>query len=93
MEKQLFALCDILYKSHQYHAGDLLPSEEDEMINAWIESGAAKWREKTEPTPRIRAKPAAAQAGLTGAAVPAAEDALVGKPPQRRKTKKAGAEA
>lgn len=43
--KVLIALRPVLYLAHQYKAGDELPVNNPEMIEAWLEAKSAKWKE------------------------------------------------
>lgn len=43
-ELGLYAKTDILYKSHRYGLGDKLPTDEPEMIEAWLRAETAEWR-------------------------------------------------
>jgi hypothetical protein len=90
--KKLIALTFVLYLSHQYKPGDELPANNQEMVEAWVEAGSAIWKDvSTEEKGTAKAKPATAQAGQTGTAIPAeGEDNLAGKVPEtlaRKKTK------
>ena len=40
----LYAKTDILYKSRRYGLGDKLPTDEPEMIAAWLRAETAEWR-------------------------------------------------
>lgn len=73
---------------HRYAPGDLLPLGSP-MAEAWVESGAAVWRDETPPA-QPTAKRATAVPGLPGLAVGGeiTGDDLVGKVPvthERRK--------
>lgn len=46
LPKVLTALRPILYLARQYKAGESLPVNDAEMVEAWIEAGSAEWREK-----------------------------------------------
>ncbi len=46
LPKVLTALRPILYLARQYKAGDSLPVNNPEMVEAWIAAGSAEWREK-----------------------------------------------
>lgn len=46
LPKVLTALRPILYLARQYKAGDSLPVNNPEMVEAWIEAGSAEWKEK-----------------------------------------------
>lgn len=84
MEKELIAIGYILFEAHQYKPGDVLPASNHEMVEAWIESKTAEWREKQDETGGMRARPSTAEAGMTGAAIPSSgEDELIGKVPSR----------
>lgn len=43
-EQELYAKTDILYKSRRYGLGDKLPTDEPEMIEAWLRAETAEWR-------------------------------------------------
>lgn len=43
--KALIATRPILYLAKQYKAGDRLPLNNQEMVEAWIEAGSAAWQE------------------------------------------------
>lgn len=43
MEKKLIAIYPILYRAHQYKVGDELPTQDAEMVKAWIEAQTAEW--------------------------------------------------
>lgn len=43
-ELGLYAKTDILYKSRRYGLGDKLPTDEPEMIAAWLRAETAEWR-------------------------------------------------
>ena len=43
-ELGLYAKTDILYKSRRYGLGDELPTDEPEMIAAWLRAETAEWR-------------------------------------------------
>ena len=43
-ELGLYAKTDILYKSRTYGLGDKLPTDEPEMIAAWLRAETAEWR-------------------------------------------------
>ncbi|OYO76213.1 hypothetical protein C8E03_110116 [Lachnotalea glycerini] len=40
---RLIALYPILFESHQYQVGDILPAHSEAMVKAWLEAGTAKW--------------------------------------------------
>ena len=61
---KLIAVYPILYQSHQYEVGDVLPANDQNMVNAWIEAGTATWLEEQELS--VKAKSVTAQSGLSG---------------------------
>lgn len=61
---KLVATYPILYRSWQYGIGDSLPADDAEMVQAWLDAKTAVWQE--EETPKGKAKPVTAQAGLAG---------------------------
>ncbi len=64
---KLIAIYPILYQSHQYDVGDELPANDQDMVNAWLEAGTAKWQEEQELS--AKAKSVTAQSGLTGTVI------------------------
>lgn len=40
----LYAKADILYSSHQYSLGEELPTDNSQMIDAWLRADTAEWR-------------------------------------------------
>lgn len=76
---RLVAVYPILFESHQYKPGDVLPTHNLDMNDAWLAAGTAVW--KTEDGKAAKAVPASAQAGLAGTAVPASTEDLVGRVP------------
>lgn len=40
----LYAKADILYSSHQYTLGEELPTDDPQMIDAWLRADTAEWR-------------------------------------------------
>lgn len=40
----LYAKADILYSSHQYSQGEELPTDDPQMIDAWLRADTAEWR-------------------------------------------------
>lgn len=43
MGKKLIAIYPILYRAHQYKVGDELPTQDAEMVKAWLEAHTAEW--------------------------------------------------
>lgn len=79
----LIAVYPILYLSHQYKVGDILPANDFRMVAAWLSAGTAVWR--SAPEKASKAKPRTAEPGLPGQAVfSEAQDGddLAGKIPQ-----------
>lgn len=79
---QLIAVSSILFESHMYKPGDVLPAHNAEMNAAWIDAGTAEWR-KVNVTKSRKGVPVSATAGLPGSAVPSTEQDLVGRVPGR----------
>lgn len=79
-KKHLIAVLPILFESRQYKPGDVLPAHNLEMLELWIENGAAKWM-SAEQTNTMRARPVSATAGLPGRAVPSSREDLAGRIP------------
>lgn len=46
LPKVLTALRPVLYLARQFKAGDSLPVNNTEMVEAWIAAGSAEWKEK-----------------------------------------------
>lgn len=87
--KTLMAVYPILYHSHQYKIGDMLPANDPEMVKAWLDAGTAAWEYQGEKRPLT--KSGVAIPGLPGrAAGPMAErgDDLVGRIPESSPRKK-----
>lgn len=89
----LVALYPILYHSHQYKIGDVLPANDAEMVSAWLEAGTAKWTDKEdpEPTKAVKAVPKTADPGRSGQSSTGTEtdgDDLVGKVPKTKQRSK-----
>lgn len=61
---KLVAIYPILYRSRQYGIGESLPADDETMVQAWLDAKTAVWQE--EETPKGKAKPVTAQAGLAG---------------------------
>lgn len=43
-KKELIAVCPVLFLSHQYKVGDVLPANYPDMVQAWLEAGTAVWK-------------------------------------------------
>ena len=88
-EMQLVAVLPILFESHQYAPGDVLPTHNSEMRELWIEGGAASWM-PVKSKNLMRAQPIAALSGVSGLATPAsAKEDLVGRLPWSAQREKA----
>ena len=88
--KKLVAMYPILYQSRQYKVGEILPANNHEMVEAWLEAGTAKWI-ADETNNKAMAQPRTAEPGLPGeAALSESEDGdnLVGKVPKNSSRKK-----
>ena len=87
---ELIAQMPILYHSRQFQAGDVLPVNDEVMVEAWLESGAAAYVEVPTEKP-AKAKPMTAEPGQFGQAVNSetenGED-LIGKVPKTKARKK-----
>lgn len=81
----LKAVYPILYHSHQYKVGDELPTNNPEMVSAWLEAGTAEYFPSDEDAVKaVKATPVTAEAGLPGETVSSESDGedLVGKVPK-----------
>ena len=88
-EMQLVAVLPILFESHQYAPGDVLPTHNSEMRELWLEGGAASWM-PVKSKNLMRAQPIAALSGVSGLATPAsAKEDLVGRLPWSAQREKA----
>ena len=89
---KLVALSHILVGNREYKPGQALPSEDAATAAAWVESGAAIWRDDDyQPPTYAKAKSATAEAGLPGLAVggEVTGNELVGKVPATHERKRA----
>lgn len=83
LPKVLTAVYPILYLSHQYKVGDILPANDVGMVEAWLCAGTAVWMKPAGEKPKAKVK--TAEPGLSGqAATSETEDGddLVGKIPK-----------
>ena len=88
----------MLYLAHQYAAGDELPTNNPNMMEIWLASGAAAWIEAEPTSTADKAVPATAPAGMFGLSSDGDPEALVGRitptearsssSPKKRTTKK-----
>jgi len=87
---KLIAKLPVLYASTQYRCGDALPANKQDMINAWLKSGAAVWVEEDAPqkAPAPKATAVTAEPGLGGSSTDGDPEALVGKAPKRGRSRK-----
>ena len=87
---KIIALRPVLYLAHQYKTGDELPVNDQSMIEAWLQAGSAKQVEDDQPEPKkaAKARPAAAQAGVTGTSSDGDPDAMPGRVPKTTGRKK-----
>ena len=85
----LVARVPILYRSTMYGVGGQLPSEDQIMVEAWIEAGSAAWSddEETKIAPAI-ARSVTAQPGMPGLSSDGDPDALIGRIPDRPERKR-----
>lgn len=84
----LRARLPILYQSRQYRVGDALPANNERLVAAWLESGAAVWLDDEAVTVAPKAKAVTAEAGLPGKSSDGDPEALVGKVPKRGRARK-----
>lgn len=83
-KKELVAVLPVLFESGQYRAGDILPAHNQEMVEAWLENGAAVWKGEKE-LKNVKARPVAAQSGMQAITTPkTSDDDLIGKIPQKK---------
>lgn len=84
--KCLVAIAHIQIHSTRYKPGDLLPTENESDVAAWLEAGSAAWVpvEDLLAPKAAKARPVVAQPGLPGIAVggEATGDDLVGRVPK-----------
>lgn len=66
--KVCLAQAYILYNSTQYKPGDELPTNNPEMLEAWLEAGTAAWVDE-DVAKRAKAQSVTAMVGLYGQAV------------------------
>ena len=88
--KKLVAMYPILYLSRQYKVGEILPANNHDMVEAWLEAGTAKWI-ADETNNKAKAQPRTAEPGQPGEAVASESedgDNLVGKVPKNSSRKK-----
>lgn len=88
--KKLVAMYPILYQSRQYKVGEILPANNHDMVEAWLEAGTAKWI-ADETNNKAKAQPRTAEPGLPGEAVASESedgDNLVGKVPKTSSRRK-----
>lgn len=83
--KILVAVYPILFHSHQYKVGDILPANYPDMVEAWLEAGTAVWKKAELESHLPMARPMTAEPGLAGASTSSESangDNLVGKVPR-----------
>ena len=95
--KKLVALTPILFRCVQYQSGDALPTDNNTMVDAWINAGSARWEDETQGAQPKKAKAkataAAATPGLAGISNTGNPEDLVGRIPEnveRQKPPKRG---
>lgn len=86
----LKATAPILYRSKLYGVGDLLPSDNPAMVEAWIEARSAKWSDENEEAaaPKPKARMVTSQPGMPGLSSDGDPEALIGRVPKRAVRKK-----
>lgn len=90
--KRLVATYPILYLSHQYQVGEVLPANNPDMVEAWLAAGTAVWVDDKQAETPAKTQPATAEPGQPGVSVSSESedgDDLVGKVPKTaRRSKK-----
>lgn len=82
--RRLIARLPVLYRSIQYRAGDTLPADNADMVQAWLDAGSAFWHEDDPEEKKLpKAKPVTAMPGRSGISSDGDPDALAGKVPNR----------
>lgn len=77
-KKVLAARTYILYGSHQYKPGEILPANNPDMVEAWLDAKTAAWVPVQDQP--VKASPVSAVPGLAGTVLGAAQmGALAGK--------------
>lgn len=80
--KKLTARQSILFESRIYAPGEILPTKNAGMVEAWLAAGTAVWLDK-DRKPSAKVYPCTAEPGLPGEAVASeGSDVLVGKVPR-----------
>ncbi len=89
--KELIALRPVLYLTHQYSAGDSLPVNNPDMVNAWLKAGSAKWKEKkraslpkSQKAVLVTAQPG--QEGITSDGINGSLAGMIPETPERKLT-------
>lgn len=87
---RLMAIRPVLYRSHQYEAGDTLPADNEATVAAWIECGSAVWNDDEAQTEAKapKAKLATAKPGISGKSSDGDPNALVGQVPDTPERKR-----
>lgn len=89
--QKLIARAAILYNGKLYAIGEELPTNNPQMVDAWIAAGTAVWKNVEEVTTPAKAVARTAEPGLPGkATLSESEDGddLVGKVPKTTARKK-----
>lgn len=89
--QKLVAKTTILYESKLYGVGEKLPTNNPQIVEAWLSAGTAVWKDAEEVTTPVKAVAQTAEPGLPGKAVASeSEDGvdLVGKVPKTAARKK-----
>lgn len=88
---KLIATYPILYQSTQYEVGQSLPTNNPDMVQAWVNAGTAVWQKDGETRKPAKARPVTAEPGLAGQS-PNGETAenIVGKAPKTPTRNKGG---
>lgn len=89
--QKLIAKTAILYESKLYGVGEKLPTNNPQIVEAWLSAGTAVWKDAEEVTTPVKAVAQTAEPGLPGKAVASESedgDDLVGKVPKTAARKK-----
>ena len=89
--QKLIAKTLILYNGRMYAIGEELPTNNPQMVEAWLLAGTAVWKDAEETNTPVKAVARTAEPGLPGKAmVSESEDGddLVGKVPKTAARKK-----
>lgn len=85
----LTAMRSVLYRSTQYEAGDALPADNADMVEAWIQAGSAVWKDEDQETKApAKARRTTAPPGTQGISSDGDPEARVGRIPDKPERKR-----